>query len=57
MMKQSLLVALITMSGCATVERTTLLGAGVGATAGAGLGIAVEKSPGAAPKDLPAPNL
>lgn len=50
MNKQSLmaLTAAITLSGCASIERSTLLGASIGAAAGTGIGLAAEKSAGSA---------
>jgi len=39
---------LFILAGCATPERSILLGAGFGAAVGTGVGLGVEKSPGSA---------
>ena len=39
---------LVTLSGCSTVERSTLFGVSMGAAAGLGTGVLIEKSPGSA---------
>ena len=39
---------LLVNSGCSTIGQTTLLGAGVGAAAGTGIGLAAQRSPGSA---------
>jgi hypothetical protein len=36
------------LSGCSTIGKTTLLGAGIGGAAGAGLGLAAQQSAGSA---------
>ena len=38
----------LALSGCATLERTTMLGVGFGAATGTAIGLAVEKSAGSA---------
>ena len=39
---------LLLTNGCATIEQSTFLGAGVGIASGTGIGLAIERSPGSA---------
>jgi len=41
-------VLILLTSGCATLERSTLLGASIGAAGGTGIGLGVEQSVGSA---------